>query len=106
MTSCAGHRLDPAGEARTKDAVTDAEVASLHEPIQLEALQRIWGIGEGQPGPRVTYRSADHAGQFFWVYYSRPESEPASEIWLIERIIRADRIEEGGVVVWPLPINR
>jgi hypothetical protein len=101
FSGCAGHRPDPAGEARTKNAAIDARVASLREPIQVEALERIWGIAEGQPGPVVTYRSVDHAGQFFWVYYSRPEGEPDSQIWLVERIIRADRIEEGGVVVWP-----
>ena len=101
LSGCVGDHLDPAGEARSRNPITDAQVASLREPIRLEELKRMWGPNEGQPGPRITYKSADHAGQYFWVYYSRPEKDPASDIWVIERIIRADRIEEGGVVVWP-----
>ncbi len=101
LSGCVGDHLDPAGEARSKNPITDAQVASLPEPIRLEDLKRMWGPNEGQPGPRITYKSADHAGQYFWVYYSRPEKDPASDIWVIERIIRADRIEEAGVVVWP-----
>jgi len=101
LGGCAGDHLDPAGEARSKNPITDVQVQSLRAPIRLEELNRMWGSGEGQPGPRVTYKSADHAGQYFWVYYSRPENDPGSYIWVIERIIRADRIEEGGVVVWP-----
>jgi hypothetical protein len=101
LSSCVGKHLDPAGEAQSKNSITDAQVASLQEPIQLEEIQQMWGPSEGQPGPRITYKAADHDGQYFWVYYSRPEKDPASDVWIIERIIRADRIEEGGVVVWP-----
>jgi hypothetical protein len=101
LSGCVGNHLDPAGEARSKNPITDAQVASLQEPVRLEELKRMWGPSEGQPGPRLTYKAADHARQYFWVYYSRPEKDRASDIWVIERIIRADRIEEDGVVVWP-----
>lgn len=106
LSGCAGDHLDPAGEARSQNPITDAQVASLQEPIRLEELKRIWGPGEGQPGPRITYKSADHAGQYFWVYYSRSEKDPTSDIWVIERILRADRIEEGSVIVWPARLQK
>jgi hypothetical protein len=65
LGSCVGKHLDPAGEAQSKNSITDAQVASLQEPIQLEEIQQMWGPSEGQPGPRITYKAADHVGQYF-----------------------------------------
>lgn len=103
LFGCASRELDPAGEARTKVSVTDSQIASLQEPVSLAELERIFGPAEGQPGPRVTYRSADHRGEFFWVYYFHPQHipEPTPDDTIVHHIFRADRGENGEVVVWP-----
>lgn len=93
--------LDPAGEARTMNAVSDAQLAKLPKTMSVNELKALWGPSEGQPGPRFTYRSADHQGQFFWVYYKREDEQSVDSRWIVDRIVRADRIEEGGVTVWP-----
>jgi hypothetical protein len=102
LMACASPKLDPAGEARTKNCVSDQQISSLSEPISLAELKKLWGPGEGQPGPRVTYRSRDHKREFFWVYYSNlnNRSDPTADDVKIDHIIRADRIKEQGVVVW------
>lgn len=108
LIGCATSRLDPAGEATTKHPIADLQIASLRAPISLAELKRICGPAEGQPRPRVTYRSADHAGQFFWVYYFRPQEipNPGEDDTMVHHIVRADRFEEGAVVVWPAQWTR
>ena len=93
--------LDPAGEARTMNAVSDAQLSKLPKTISVDELKALWGPSEGQPGPRITYRSADHDDQFFWVYYKREDEKAVDSRTIVERIVRADRIEEGGSTVWP-----
>jgi len=81
-----------------------ASIASVVGPeITLAEIERTWGPGEGQPGPRVTYRCADHPGQFLWVYYflARASDSSRPDKVLIHHIVRADRLEEGPVVAWP-----
>ena len=101
LCGCTDLGTDPAGEARSRTALTDAEVAGLSEPLYLHELEKRFGAAEPQPGPRLTYRSADHAGQFFWVYLSSDGGGGDLQEWTVERIVRADRLEEGGIVVWP-----
>ncbi len=106
MTSCAHHNdpyadLDPAGEARTNNRISDQQLAELPRIIGVDELTFIWGQSEGQPGPRFTYACRDHKNQFFWVYYRREDPTSGDSRWIIDRIVRADRIEEGSVHVWP-----
>jgi hypothetical protein len=106
MTSCAHHNdpyadLDPAGEARTNNRISDQQLAELPRIISVDELKSIWGQSEGQPGPRFTYACRDHKNQFFWVYYRREDPTSGDSRWIIDRIVRADRIEEGSVHVWP-----
>jgi len=93
--------LDPAGEARTMNAISDEQLSKLPKIVSVDELKALWGPSEGQPGPRFTYRSADHDDQFFWVYYKREDETLVDSRWIVERIVRADRIEEGGMTVWP-----
>jgi hypothetical protein len=103
LQGCATQR-DPAGEAVTRHSVSDAAIAELPANVSLAEIERRFGPAEGQPGPRVTYRARDHKNQFFWIYYRVPLADGAStpaEKLMIDRILRADRIEEGEQVVWP-----
>ena len=93
--------LDPAGEARSKNRISDKQLAQLPRIIGVDKLKALWGQAEGQPGPVFTYGCRDHDDQFFWVYYRREDVNSKDSRWIIDRIVRADRIEEGGIMVWP-----
>jgi hypothetical protein len=106
MTSCAHYNdpyagLDPAGEARTNNQISDQQLTELPRIIGVDELKARWGKSEGQPGPRFTYACRDHKNQFFWVYYRRENVTSKDSRWIIDRIMRADRIEEGRILVWP-----
>jgi hypothetical protein len=76
--------------------------------LNLAELERRWGPGEGQPGPRVTYAAGNHPGLFFWVYYYKPQKtgKLIEEDTFVHHIVRADAIEERGTVVWPEAMMR
>ncbi|MEI6604657.1 MAG: hypothetical protein WCP35_05060 [Verrucomicrobiota bacterium] len=106
MTSCTHKNdpyadLDPAGEARSKIRISDEQVTQLPSVISVNELKSLWGHAEGQPGPRFTYACRDHKGQFFWVYYRRENPNSIDSRWIVDRILRSDRIEEVSVHVWP-----
>jgi hypothetical protein len=106
MTSCIHQTdpyagLDPAGEARTNNRISDEQVMQLPRVIGVDELKSLWGQAEGQPGPRFTYACRDHKNKFFWVYYRRENPNSIDSRWIVDRILRADRIEEGSVHVWP-----
>jgi hypothetical protein len=103
LLGCATKQADPAGEATTRNALSDLKLASLRVPMSLAELERTCGPAEGQPGPTVTYRSADHSGQFFWVYYFYPQDTPnaGKDATMVHHIVRADQLEQRQVVVWP-----
>ena len=87
---------DPAGEAATRNAIPDSALAALKPPLFLSDLETRFGLAEGQPGPRATYRAADHPGKFLWLHY-----RPAGDQLRIHHILLADRIEEKATVIWP-----
>lgn len=106
MTSCTHQNdpyagLDPAGEARTNNRISDEQVMQLPRVIGVDELKALWGQAEGQPGPRFTYACRDHKDNYFWVYYRRENPNSIDSRWIVDRILRADRIEEGSVHVWP-----
>ena len=106
LTSCTQPKdaiagLDPAGEARTDNRISDQQLTQLPRIIRVNELKAMWGQAEGQPGPVFTYRCRDHKNQFFWVYYRREDLNSKDSRWIVDRILRADRIEEGAIIVWP-----
>lgn len=106
MISCAHHNdpyadLDPAGEARSTNRISDQQVSELPRIIGRDALEALWGESEGQPGPVITYACRDHKNQYFWVKLRRQNPNSRDSRWIVDRILRADRIEEGAVHVWP-----
>jgi hypothetical protein len=90
---------DPAGIARSTRPLSAEQVAALPGGASLAELERIFGAGEEQPGPRMVYRAKDHPGKYYWVHSYRPAA-PGSES-RVHHIVLADRIEEDGRVVWP-----
>ncbi len=93
--------LDPAGEARTNNKISDEQVMQLPRVIGVNELESLWGQAEGQPGPSITYACRDHKDKFFWVCTRRENANSIDSRWIVDRILRADRIGEGSVHVWP-----
>ncbi len=93
-----------ASRARTK-AVSIAALQRLKPPLPLDLVERTFGPAVGQPGPRVTYPSAEHKGMSLWFWYwcpQRPGPVPRSEI-IVECVILATTVtEKQQRVVWPL----
>jgi hypothetical protein len=100
LFSCAGPEYDPAGRAATRVAIRDGQLAVLPEPLTLQEMERRFGMAEGQPGPRVTYRSADHPGEFIWVHYFLTQHKERP-IAVVHHICRADAIDNHSTSVWP-----
>ncbi len=81
--------------ARSIKTITAGQIAQLPGTISLAEFQQKFGPGESQPGPRSTYRATQQPGKFYWVY-----TDQRAGISMIHHIVLADRLEEGGQVVW------
>jgi len=92
-----------APRSRTKP-VSIAAIRQLGAPLTLEAVEKTFGPSTGQPGPRVSYPSADHKGMSLWFWYWRPQrAGPVSKAEIIVGcvILATTVTEEKGQVVWP-----
>jgi hypothetical protein len=98
ISGCTSSQLtDPAGTATTKIGFNDRALAKLTEPLRQSDLERRFGTGEQQPGPRAVYRATDYPNMFYWVYFSeRPDRQNN-----VRYIVLGDSIEENGRIVWP-----
>jgi hypothetical protein len=85
--------------------VSLAVVQQLKAPLTIEAVEKAFGPAVGQPGPRVSYPSADHKGMSFWLWIEAPNQRDLSKTaaQVVGCIILATTTsEEKQQVVWPL----
>lgn len=85
-------------------SVSLAAVQKLKAPLTLAAVEKAFGPATEEPGPRVTYRSAEHKGMSLWFWYWRPQHVDAisKDAIHIECVILATTTaEEKRRVVWP-----
>jgi hypothetical protein len=96
-----------AGEAVSQSRshpVSIAAVQKFKPPLTLMEVEKAFGPATGQPGPCVTYPSADQKGMSLWFWYWRPQASGSisKEDVHIEFIILATTTkEEKQQVVWP-----
>lgn len=100
---CCGKRLRNSQSAIRDLYISDAELAALRWRISIDEVNRRFGQGQGQPGPRVTFLSRDHPGKVLWFWLMPSNSLFSNQkVWLVHHVVLAGVDEENPVVVWPL----